>query len=159
MTSKPQNQPTQHPPENSERKQAGRFKPGQSGNPAGKPKGARHRATRAVEVLLTGEAAAITRKCIQMAKKGDGTAMRLVMERIDPVRKGRPVILPLPSIEKASDLVPAMAQVIVAMGQGEITPEEASTIAATLELKRKAIETAELEQRIARLEQAQEKPQ
>jgi Family of unknown function (DUF5681) len=30
---------------------------GRSGNPAGKPKGARHRATLAAEVLLDGEAA------------------------------------------------------------------------------------------------------
>ena len=30
------------------------FKPGQSGNPAGKPKGARHRTTLAVEALLNG---------------------------------------------------------------------------------------------------------
>jgi hypothetical protein len=42
----------------------GRFQPGQSGNPAGKPGGARHKATRAVEALLDGEAEALTRKAI-----------------------------------------------------------------------------------------------
>jgi hypothetical protein len=39
-------------PENSGAKQAGRYKPGQSGNPAGKPKGARHRAMQMLEKIL-----------------------------------------------------------------------------------------------------------
>ena len=39
-------------PENSERKQGGRFQPGQSGNPAGKPKGARHKTTLLAEKLI-----------------------------------------------------------------------------------------------------------
>jgi ubiquinone biosynthesis protein UbiJ len=36
---------------------------------------------------------------------------------------------------------------------GEITPEEAAIVAGVLEVKRKALETAELEKRIAALEQ------
>jgi Family of unknown function (DUF5681) len=55
------------------------FKPGRSGNPSGKPRGTRNKTTLAIEVLLDGEAQAITRKAIEMAKAGDGTAMRLVM--------------------------------------------------------------------------------
>lgn len=134
---------------------AGRFKPGQSGNPAGKPKGARHRVTKAVEALMDKDAEAITQKCIQLAKSGDLTAIRLVLERVDPVRKGKPVILPLPRIEKASDLVSAMAAVVDAMCGGEISPEEAATIAGIFEIKRKSIETMEHEERLLRLEKGE----
>jgi Family of unknown function (DUF5681) len=56
--------------ENTAPKQRGGFRPGQSGNPAGKPKGARNRTTLAVEALLQGEATAITRKAIERAKAG-----------------------------------------------------------------------------------------
>lgn len=48
-----------------------RFKLGQTGNPAGKPKGTRHKATLAAEVLLNGEAEALTRKAIELAKAGE----------------------------------------------------------------------------------------
>jgi Family of unknown function (DUF5681) len=44
------------------------FEPGQSGNPAGKPKGTRNKTTLAVEALLDGEAETLTRKAIELAK-------------------------------------------------------------------------------------------
>jgi hypothetical protein len=52
------------------------FKPGQSGNPAGKPRGSRNRTTLAVEALLDGEAETLTRKAIELAKAGDLAALR-----------------------------------------------------------------------------------
>ena len=73
---------------NSEPKQRGGFQPGQSGNPAGKPKGARNKTTLAVEALLDGEAEALTRKAIERALEGDSVALRLCLERI-PSRPAR----------------------------------------------------------------------
>src|SRR5215216_3922116 len=81
------------------------FQKGQSGNPQGKPKGTRHRVTMAAETLLEGEAEAITRKAIELAKQGDGPALRLCMDRIYPARKDRPVRFGLPPIERAADAV------------------------------------------------------
>ena len=137
-----------------------RGKPFPKGNP-GRPRGARHKATLAIEALLEGEAEAVGRKCIEMALDGDSTALRLVMERISPVRKGRPVQLSLPAINACADLPGAIGTVISAMSNGEVTPEEALTIANTIEAKRRMIEakrrmieTVELEQRIAALEEA-----
>jgi len=135
-------------------KQRGRpFPKGQSGNPAGKPKGARHRATMAVQALLEGEADALTRKSIELAKEGDNTALRLCMERLAPAAKSRPIQLSMPAIETAADILRAHAATIQAMAEGEITPDEASVIAGVLEAKRKAIETVQLEERVAKLEQ------
>ncbi|WP_233999345.1 DUF5681 domain-containing protein, partial [Erythrobacter sp. HI0063] len=56
------------------RKQDGTFKPGQSGNPAGRPVGARHATTLAVEALLEGEHEKLTRTAIDKALEGDTTA-------------------------------------------------------------------------------------
>jgi len=68
----------------------GQFKPGQSGNPRGKPKGARHKATLAALELLDGEAEALTRKAVDLALEGDTTALRLCLERIAPPARMRP---------------------------------------------------------------------
>ena len=129
------------------------FQKGQSGNPAGKPAGTRNATTLAVEALLDGEAKAITRVAIDKALAGDPIALRLVLERVAPVRRGRPVQFDLPPLENATDLAPAIAGILKATAAGDLTPEEASTIATLLEAKRKAIETGELEQRLDLLEQ------
>jgi hypothetical protein len=139
-------------PENAGRKQGGRFRKGQSGNPAGKLPGTRHKLTMAAEALLDGEAEALTRKAIALALKGDTTALRLCLERIVPPRKSRKVAFDLPKIEKTEDLLPAFAAVISAMASGELAPDEAAAIVGVLEAKRKALETVDLERRVADLE-------
>lgn len=50
----------------------------------------------------------------------------------------------------------ALAAVAQAVGACELSPEEAQAVAGVLEIQRKAIETAELERRIAALKQRQE---
>ncbi len=60
------------------RDQLGRFGPGNSG----KPRGAHHKATLAVEKLLDGEGEALAGKAVDLALSGDFAALRLCMERI-----------------------------------------------------------------------------
>ena len=130
------------------------FEPGQSGNPAGKPMGTRNKATLAVEALLEGEGEALARKCVEMALEGDGAALRLCMERIAPVRRGRPIRFTLPALEGPDDLVKALGGLLRATADGEISPDEAVTVATILETKRRAHETVEMESRLAALEKA-----
>jgi hypothetical protein len=49
--------------------------------------------------------------------------------------------------------VAALGAVVASLTSGDLTPEEATAVAALIELKRKAIETAELEARLSVLEQ------
>lgn len=141
--------------DNSEPKQAhrGRFQKGKSGNPAGKPTGSRNKATLAVEALLQGQAEQIGQVCIQKALDGDTTALRLVMERVAPVRKGRPVEIAMPKVENAAGVVAAIGSVLQALGDGRLTPEETATIAGALEVQRRSLEVADLERRIEQLEE------
>ena len=78
--------------------QGGQIVPGCSGNRYGKPPGTRHRATRMTEKLMAGDAEAVVRAVIDAAKGGDMTAARLVLDRIAPPCRGRPVRLDLPPI-------------------------------------------------------------
>jgi len=140
-------------PENVGPKLDGRFKPGQSGNPAGKPPGTKHHATRLAEHLMEGAAGSVVQAVLAAAEGGDMVAARLVLERIAPVRKGRPVVLPLPVVNTAADVLAALGATVQAMADGEITPDEAATVAGVLEVKRRAIETSELEARIKAIEE------
>jgi hypothetical protein len=115
--------------ENSTPKQRGRpFQKGQSGNPAGKPRGRRHSITIMAEQLLDGQAGALIAKATEMALAGDTTALRLCVERIVPPRKDRPVNFALPKLESANDAAAAMAAIAEAVATGELTPLEAKDI-------------------------------
>jgi hypothetical protein len=129
------------------------FKAGQSGNPTGRPKGARNKATLAIENLLDGEAEELTRKVIQKAKEGDMTALKLCLDRLAPVRKGRPIDIELPKVTNAADLAKAGAQVTQHLADGVISPEEAQAVMGTLDSALKLFEAGELEERIAALEE------
>jgi hypothetical protein len=129
-----------------------KFKSGQSGNPGGRPKGALNKATLATQALLDGEAEALTRKVVELAKEGNPVALRLCLDRLLPPRKDRPVNFTLPRIEGAQDLVKALGAILEAVAQGEITPGEGQTLTAMLDGYRKGLETADLEARITALE-------
>ncbi len=108
-------------------KQRGRpFLPGHSGNPKGKPKGARNRATLAAEALLDGEAEALTRKAIELALAGDTVALRLCLERLLPPRKDRPVALALDDSAMGDNAARAANAVLASLAAGQITVSEAN---------------------------------
>jgi hypothetical protein len=141
--------------ENTVGKQRGRpFSRGASGNPAGKPAGARHKVTRAVEALLEGQADALTQKAISLALAGDGRALRLCLDRIAPPRKDAPVSFALPPILTAGDTVTASSSLLEAVAAGEVTPDEAGRVMALLTAHKSLVETGDLERRIEALEVA-----
>jgi len=130
----------------------GRFKKGQSGNPAGKPKGVRHRTTLAVQALLEGEAEKLTRRAIEMALAGDLTALRLCLERIAPPRRDSTIQIEIPTITNAADSTFAISAVLDAVAKGEITPSEGSEITKLVACYVKALEANEFEARLKALE-------
>ena len=130
-----------------------RFQPGnQYGR--GRPQGSRNKATIALQTLLEGEGEAITRVAVERAKSGDATALRLCFERLIPEQKDRTVNLNFGSIQTIAGVAQAIDTLLQAVGNGEITPSEASTLATVLETRRRMIETEELEHRIEQLENA-----
>jgi hypothetical protein len=140
-------------PETTGAKQDTRFQPGQSGNPEGRPKGSRNRATLALESLLDGEAEALTRKAIELALGGDMTALRLCLDRILPARKDRPVTFEMPAIENAADAKMASAALLAAVSAGNLTPSEAAEVGKLIDAYLKAIEVTEVLARLEKLEQ------
>lgn len=134
------------------------FKPGQSGNPSGRPAGSRNATTLAVEALMEGQAEAITQRVVNAALEGDMVAVRLVMDRVAPARKSRPIQIDLPDVGDARGVAQAQAAVVASVAGGDITPDEGMALSGLLEARRKAIETEELAARLQHLEAAVKRP-
>jgi hypothetical protein len=128
------------------------FQKGESGNPAGRPRGSRNRATLLMESLLADDAEAIGRKAIEMAKQGDMAAIRLCMDRLSPARKGEPVAFELPPLDKPADSVAAAATIVAAVAAGELTPSEGADLAKVIDIYVRAIETKAFDERLTKIE-------
>jgi hypothetical protein len=128
------------------------FEKGESGNPVGRPRGARNRATLLVQNLLAEEAEAIGRKAVEMAKGGDLAAIRLCMARLAPARKDEPVAFELPPIEKAADGVAAAASIVAAVAGGELTPSQAAELCKVIDVYVRALDSKGFDERLSKLE-------
>lgn len=137
----------------SDRNKRGQFAPGNPGGP-GRKAGSRNRVSLAVDSLLDGEAEALTRKAVEMAKDGDTTALRLCLERLCPPRKDRPVQVEMPEMGKAEDAAQAAGAILQAVAAGQLTPSEGQAMAGLVETYRRTLETEDIERRLAALEQA-----
>lgn len=138
---------------NQERKVRGRpFRRGESGNPAGRPVGARNKITMAAQALLDGEGERLTRAAIDLALAGDIQALRLCIERLLPVARERSVDVELPKLSTVADLPPAVAKLLAHVAAGDLTPSEGEKLAGLLSVWRQSVELVDLDRRIAAIE-------
>ena len=106
----------------------GRFSPGQSGNPGGRPKGARNRTTVLAEALHEGEAEAIRDKLVEGALAGDRVLLKFCASLLFAKPGPRSVELDLAPGQE-NDSLAVLAAATRAMADGEIAPSEAVAIA------------------------------
>lgn len=130
-----------------------RFRKGQSGNPAGRPPGARNRATLIAEALLEGEAEDLTRVLIEQARAGHPTAMKLYFERVVAPRRERAVPVALPAIEGPADIAPAMGAIAAAVASGTLAPAEAGELTRMVEVLMRAFDRSDFDRRLRQLEE------
>lgn len=133
------------------------FKKGMSGNKKGRPKGARNKTTLMVQALFDGEAEAIARKVIDRAlEKDDWPALKACLDRLLPSLKAAPGTFQIPIVETQQDIVAAYSAIMTAFSKGEIAADEVRVVNELLDGQRRAIEAADIEERIAKLEAALE---
>jgi hypothetical protein len=129
-----------------------RWQKGTSGNLAGKPTGSRNKATLAVLTLMEQGAKEITEAVVAAAKTGDLTAARMILDRLAPHAKERPVSLVLPNTDTVEGVSAAQQVILQAVAAGDLLPGEGTALAGIVEARRKSIETLQLDLRIAALE-------
>jgi hypothetical protein len=127
------------PPSTTEgRDTQGRFAPG---NP-GKPRGARSKVAAEIDKMLE-EAAPDAFETIRTAARHNLAAAMWIIERVAPIRKGRPITLEgFPTISNAADFAPALAAIASSVADGDLSVDEAALAARVLREFLEVIETA-----------------
>ena len=128
------------------------FQKGQSGNPAGRPRGSRSRSTLLVHDLFEGELEAIARKTLDMAIAGDIAAIRICLDRLAPTGKNRPIICALPPLDTAAATVAAAGTIVAEVAAGDLTAAEAADLAKVVDLYVRTLETRSFGERLTELE-------
>ncbi len=128
------------------------FKKGESGNPGGRRAGSRNKATMLLEKMMADDGEGVVNVVLEAAKGGDMQAARIILDRICPPRKERPISCKLPKLEDTSDLVAGISTLIGAVANGELTPGEGQALASLIEAQRRTLETEDIEQRLMALE-------
>jgi len=133
------------------------FKKGQSGNPAGRKPGQRNKATLLALALMEGELDAIVRSVIEAAKGGDLTASRLIVDKLIPAAKSRPVTINLPMLDTIESCRAAQAAIIASVASGDMLPDDGEAMSVLVENQRRGLESEHILERIAALEERFEK--
>lgn len=126
-----------------------RWKPGESGNPRGRPQGAGEVAK--LRAGISQHIPGIIKKLVDQAKAGDAAAARLLLDRVLPPIKAteQPAPIDLPD----GTLTDQGRAVLTAVGAGDIAPGQAAQLLSGLGALAKLIETDELAARVAALEE------
>jgi hypothetical protein len=128
----------------------GRFRPGESGNKRGRPRGIVDRRTQ-YRRLFELHAEVLVAKVLELALAGDATALRLCLERIAPPVKVRDEAVDVGVLE--GPLSQQGQMILAAMGGGRLTPSEAATMLSALASQTRLVEGDEIEARLQALEE------
>jgi len=126
-----------------------RFKPGQSGNPAGRPKGSPNKATQLRELIRV-ELPEILKVLVDKAKDGDSQSAAVLLSRVlpplRPVSEGQ-------TIQAAGETLADRAEAVAAAAlTGDLAPSTAGELMAVLAGQARIAEISELAARLERIE-------
>jgi hypothetical protein len=129
------------------------YRPGQSGNPNGKVKGTKNKRSQLAK-LLEPHANELINKAVEMAKNGDSNSLRLCIERLIPKAKNETVNITPPngSLTEPKALLEFGAEILRAVSNQELTPEQGKIISDIIESQRRNIEISNLFERVIEIE-------
>ena len=124
-----------------------KFKPGQTGNPNGRPKD-KTPAT-LLRKSIIGEMPEIINKLVELAKGGDVAAAKVLLDRCVPALKPQAMPINLPV---NGTLAEQGGEIIRATMAGQIPPDIGAQLITALSNQGKLIELQELTERLSRIE-------
>jgi hypothetical protein len=126
------------------------FKPGQSGNPAGRKPGVIDRRQRIAQ-FFEGDGVEIAKVVIDAAKKGDMQAAALILNRVAPPARARAERVNF-SLDTSQPLAAQAAAVVQSIADGLLAPDEAQAVLACLSTYASLVQADQLDARLKELE-------
>jgi len=126
------------PATNSEPQRGRPFRSGQSGNPAGRPKGARNKATLIAETKIEEKFGAVIDKLLERALDGNVSALRFCAGRVLPDRP--PVEISLAGVRTTAAALEVSEALFDAVAAGDLTAQEAQRMRAQLDAHMKLVQ-------------------
>jgi hypothetical protein len=128
----------------------GRFAKGNRGGP-GRPRARDRIATLDQRVAKAGDD--LIEAALKQAKAGNVKAIEMLLNRIWPASRGRPVEIEAPEIRAIGDVIPATAAITDAVLAGDVTPAEGAAAARVIEVHGNLIGLINVEERLTALEE------
>jgi len=108
------------------------FKPGQSGNPSGWPKGKKQKRPAHVRALISEKTGALVEKILTNAENGDVESLRLFCRYLMPRHRFVPEPVDLPPAQNAGEIQLQIARLASLAGEGSLDLDSMTAISRVL---------------------------
>ena len=125
------------------------FKPGESGCPSGRPKGVTDKRSE-LRALLEPHANDLVVKLVELAKKGEPTALKLVIERLlSRIKPDNSIIFELPNgrLDSPDNMLKIAEDITRAVATGHLSLEEAQKFTNFIDRQRRVIKDADFKKK------------
>ena len=131
-----------------------KFKPGESGNPAGRPKGSRNRNSNQLKQRLMENAEGILDAMVAQALAGDSAAAALVVNRVLPTLRPQSELVTF-TLHVDQPISRQAEEVLLAISRGEVAPDVGKKVIEAIQSLAQVRAVEDLAQRIEALEAKQ----
>ena len=134
----------------------GRFAPGNRGGP-GRPRGPVSASAIQLDELGIEAALAFMPVLRELGLAGNVKCIDMVLQRVWPAHRGRPVAIDAPEVITTADLLPAHRAITGAMLDGQVSPREGADAARMIAAHLNTLDADDFERRLQEVEAAGEK--
>jgi hypothetical protein len=142
-------------PQSESRGPNGRFAKGNPGGP-GRPRKIVKAAADALDERVAKAAPELFDLAVDQARGGSHASLKMLLERIWPVGRGRALEIAVPQINGVRDLLPVAAALSNTVLAGEVSAREGADVARVLRAHIQAIELVDVVRQIEEIEEAAE---